>query len=310
MYFVEGTIGNVAAIALLTRPQIRSCFFNQLLAVLATFDILYIITMMIESLKTLRPDIVETYFYTKTFPILLYPLNHISMTGSIFTTVGVTLERFIATYKPIYYNQVIKNVTGHTKRFIQYTLTITILSVLFNIPKFLESEVVEDNSGFLYIDYTELRTNPLYNSIYHCWSRLFVLGILPFSVVSILNVMIYLAIKKLRRRHQKEEERLCIILITIVVLFFVCNLPRLILNIHETYNLDQITLCSFTPLGKERFHEELMRSLCLGGRPIWIILLGNISHVLLVLNSSANFYIYCVIGANLRHQLKMAICCK
>ena len=92
IYFVKGIIGNVAAIALLTRPQIRSCFFNQLLAVLATFDILYITTMMIESLKTLRPDILETDIYTKTFPIFLYPLNHISMTGSIFTTVGVTLD--------------------------------------------------------------------------------------------------------------------------------------------------------------------------------------------------------------------------
>ena len=208
--------------------------------------------MMIESLKTLRPDILETDIYTKTFPIFLYPLNHISMTGSIFTTVGVTLERFIAIYKPIYYNQVIKNVTGHTKRFAQYTLTITLLSVLFNIPKFFESKVIEDENGFSYIDYTDLRTNPLYNSLYHCWSRLLVLGILPFSIVSLLNVKIYLAIKKLRRRHLKEEERLCIILITIVVTFFVCNLPRLILNIHETFNLEQITLCSYTPLGKNK----------------------------------------------------------
>ena len=49
-YFL-GTLGNVAAIFLLTRPKIRSTFFNQLLVVLATWDLVYILTMALEAAR-------------------------------------------------------------------------------------------------------------------------------------------------------------------------------------------------------------------------------------------------------------------
>ena len=47
-----------------------------------------------------------------------------------------------------------------------------------------------------------------------------------------------------------------------------------------------------------------------GGFQIWEIYLGYISQVLLVINSSANFYIYCIIGANNREQFNLKFCCK
>ena len=45
-----GVLGNIASIFLLTRPELQSCF-NQLLAVLASFDLLYLITMLLESMR-------------------------------------------------------------------------------------------------------------------------------------------------------------------------------------------------------------------------------------------------------------------
>ena len=93
---IPGTLGNIAAIFLLTRPQIRTTFFNQLLTVLATWDLVYIVTMMLDAIEKLSPDLETIPDYTVMFPVLLYPLNNITMTGSIFTTVGVTLERFLA----------------------------------------------------------------------------------------------------------------------------------------------------------------------------------------------------------------------
>ena len=38
----------------------------------------------------------------------------------------------------------------------------------------------------------------------------------------------------------------------------------------------------------------------LGGFPIWIIILGFVSHILLVLNSMANLLIYCLVGTKFR----------
>ena len=49
--YFPGTLGNIAAIFLLTRPKIRSTFFNQLLVVLATWDLVYILTMALEAAR-------------------------------------------------------------------------------------------------------------------------------------------------------------------------------------------------------------------------------------------------------------------
>ena len=66
--------------------------------------------------RTLHPAALETSgLYIHLFPVLLFPLNHISMTGSILSTVAVTLERFVATHRPIYYNTVVKDATGHAR---------------------------------------------------------------------------------------------------------------------------------------------------------------------------------------------------
>ena len=47
----------------------------------------------------------------------------------------------------------------------------------------------------------------------------------------------------------------------------------------------------------------------LGGFPIWIIILGFVSHILLVLNSMVNLLIYCLVGTKFRKAfLKVPIC--
>ena len=87
----------------------------QLLAALASFDLTYLLTMLLEGLRRLG---LETRLHIQLFPFLLYPLNAIAMTGSIFMTVpppaplysgpqvGVAVERYIAVYHPLYYNKV------------------------------------------------------------------------------------------------------------------------------------------------------------------------------------------------------------
>ena len=108
-----GVLGNAASIFLLSRPGMRSSF-NQLLAALASFDLLYLFTMLLEAVSApghltpsqLRRLGLETSLHVYLFPPLLYPLNAIAMTGSIFMTVGVTVERYIAVYHPLYYNKV------------------------------------------------------------------------------------------------------------------------------------------------------------------------------------------------------------
>ena len=70
------------------------------------------------------------------------------------------------------------------------------------------------------------------------WARLLVLGLLPFVAISFLNTRIYIAIR--RRRNRRREDRKSVVLMLIVAVFTVCNLPRLILNLHEITVIQQV----------------------------------------------------------------------
>ena len=69
---------------------------------------------------------IDTKLYTYTFPFILYPLNHISFLASIYITVAMAYERYIAVCRPLHYRDVTTRYTvqrrtiGYaTKRFIK-----------------------------------------------------------------------------------------------------------------------------------------------------------------------------------------------
>ena len=76
--------------------------------------------------------------------------------------------------------------------------------------------------------------------------------------------------------QQAKDLQLGIILILICVMFFVSNLPRLLLNLYELFNIDEIIECG------ENFFP-----------PTWFICSTSVNHLLLVLNCIMNFVVYC-----------------
>ena len=72
-----------------------------------------------------------------------------------------------------------------------------LISVLINIPKFFESYVYYNEDRQMYsLGVSEMRRNPLYSMISQ-WVRLFLLGLIPFTIILYFNIKIY---KKLRKR--------------------------------------------------------------------------------------------------------------
>ena len=69
-------------------------------------------------------------------------------------------------------------------------------------------------------------------SLYMKCARLLVLGILPFMIICIINTKIYIAIRRRRRRRRREDKKAKVLMIMAFV-FMVCNLPRVIINLHE-----------------------------------------------------------------------------
>merc|ERR1719291_1189384 len=130
--------------------------------------------MLLESLRKLG---LHHDYHVILYPHLLHPLNSISLMCSIYMTIGVTLERYLAVYHPLDYNRRQQDSTSHGCRLVSYICPLLGLSFLFNISKFLESEVVtfrppNSNETLLDLDVTELRMDQVYVTWYINWARL------------------------------------------------------------------------------------------------------------------------------------------
>ena len=63
------------------------------------------------------------------FPYALYPFTQIAITGSIFMTVAIALERFIAVHYPLDYSQAMHEANALTKRIVKYVSVVIFLSL-------------------------------------------------------------------------------------------------------------------------------------------------------------------------------------
>ena len=91
--------------------------FNMLLVSLLGFDSWFLVGTILENFR--RNFGLGTNIHTLLFPQVLFPSLAVAMTGSIFMTVAISLERYFAVHHPI----------GETKQtapkgnFLSYNLT-------------------------------------------------------------------------------------------------------------------------------------------------------------------------------------------
>ncbi len=101
-----------------------------------------------------------------------------------------------------------------------YTVTVLFISIIINIPKFMETKIVtdwamvhENNSTSPYntttytIDVTDLRNNPTYIKYYMNVTRTVLLGILPFAALIFFNIRIYQRFLQTRRRYTRHSNK-------------------------------------------------------------------------------------------------------
>ena len=86
--------------------------FNLLLIALAFFDSCYLFGSILEALR--KHFDLTTKLHLLLFPYLLYPGQMIVMTASVFMTVAIAMERYVAVHYPLDYNFVS---TTHMRRF-------------------------------------------------------------------------------------------------------------------------------------------------------------------------------------------------
>uniref|UniRef100_A0AC35FYU6 G-protein coupled receptors family 1 profile domain-containing protein n=1 Tax=Panagrolaimus sp. PS1159 TaxID=55785 RepID=A0AC35FYU6_9BILA len=207
-----GIFGNISTVIILTRPSMRSPN-NMFLTALAIFDSCLIITAfsiygieyIIEYFEALN-----LYIAWLTYLRFAFALSHISQTGSVYTTLAVSLERFLAVCYPRYSKQFC------TSRFAAFTiLGVTCFSILFNSTKFFELEVFRNDlcaeKGINWQAYillpSELSKNSMYGKIYSLYMTQIIMVFLPFLMLLILNSIIAYTIKKSLKKLVNNDRK-------------------------------------------------------------------------------------------------------
>ena len=232
-FAVFGIIGNLFSTLILGRKSMRNSF-NILLIALALVDFTYLVCSILKSLR-LRFEITSD-LHVLLVPYFLHPIQNIAITASIFLTVAIALERFVAVHHPIHYRQASNNSTLLRRRVASYLIPVFFISVLFNITKFFEVYAVfpEDemrkyldtltdqfsNNSLVYetnfttmfsalpklpparVDITDFRKHPMY-SIYFNWFRFITNGIIPLILLIYFNAKIYM---KIRQRSVNKDK--------------------------------------------------------------------------------------------------------
>eukprot|EP00092_Neocalanus_flemingeri_P004693 GFUD01005057.1.p1 GENE.GFUD01005057.1~~GFUD01005057.1.p1 ORF type:complete len:384 (-),score=75.01 GFUD01005057.1:129-1280(-) len=287
-----GVCANILAISVFSKKSFKSNF-NNLLIALAVFDLLFLVICITESVRRTFEDVVAnsssvsgfaTQVHHFLFPYFLYPLHNILLTCSIFMTISISIERYLAIFHPLVYRN-----RSYSWNLICHILPVLALSIIINIPKFFESGVVYDTiSGNSQIGITELRYDRNYVIYYQNWFRFLVLGLVPMLLLIFLNLRVFIAINS--RKTSSKEMTYSTILLFIVAIFILCNMPRVALNFHEVLDFEQIEQC---------------------GPPVWSLIFSVFSNSLLpAINSTINFFIYFLAGKKFRNSLLNLVFCR
>lgn len=93
--------------------------------------------------------------------------------------------------------------------------------------------------------------------------------------------------------NYNNNDNLAPILFGVVIVFVICNSLRVILNIYDFAVVKDIIECEKQKMGRYP--------------PAWILCTISVSHLLLMVNSSVNFLVYCVAGKRFRSILARKI---
>lgn len=192
---VFGILGNVISMIILSRPQMKSSI-NYLLIGLARCDTVLIVTsILLFGLPIIYPTTNHLFiYYYKVYPLItpvVFPIAMISQTVSVYLTLTVTLERFVAVCHPLQARSLCTY--GRARA---YVVVIIVFSIAYNITRFWEVEVREckhpNYTGTVYQLFpTNMRDDKDYISIYIHWMYLVVMYFVPFGSLAVLNAAIY-----------------------------------------------------------------------------------------------------------------------
>ncbi len=200
-----------------------------------------------------------------------FPLLYMAQTETIWLTVVIALNRFMAVCMP-YKAPHLCTIYNVYKE----VVIVTSFSILYNIPRFFELSIIRKiNGNSTEIDWqrTYMGSNEIYERVYIDALYYMFSFVLPLLILAYVNTRVTIAYHASRQRKRRmtsrradNENNITLVMIIVVLIFMLCQAPARIVQLVWSY---QFTHCS-------QYQYFLI----------------HISNTLEVLNSSVNFLIY------------------
>ena len=291
---VLGMIGNFLAIIVLSSGSMRSTASCYLRA-LAVFDTFVLISMVLcFTFPIYSRSTNQILWYAMNYPYINSYAYYIALTAqtcSIYTIVAFTIERYIAVCRPLSVADLCTVKKSRTN-----VLLVILFAAIYNLPRLFEHKVeyIFDKSiniSIPYIALTKFGRSAAYQQVYFIYLHLSVMFLIPSGILVVLNPLMIRAVKQSGDEHlrnctprsniPKRNSNLTLMAMSVIVVFLVCQLPSV---------ADNICYAIFS----EQTHYMLPRRI-----------LNVFGTLMVITNSAANFYLYCLFGKKFRR----VFCC-
>ncbi|CAG9772472.1 unnamed protein product [Ceutorhynchus assimilis] len=120
-----------------------------------------------------------------------YPLATVMQTASVYLTMTVSLERYVAVCHPLR----ARSLCTYGRARI-YVIVIVVFSFLYNIPRLWEGKIKSEwspeyNTTIYCPVQSDFRDNEIYQTVYIHWLYLICMYLVPFLSLAVLNAHIY-----------------------------------------------------------------------------------------------------------------------
>ena len=244
---------------------------------LSCFDILFILSYGV----SVAYKSIACYPFNSLVGSVAYPLLNLGVSGSIYMTVSISIERYLGICYP--------NCTYRRNAWV-FIAPVLMISITYNIPKLFERKFYFYN-GSLIAESQAFRNDETYKHVYNLWGDILFNTILPLIALLYFNGSIIAKMKKTSKTviqfgktHQRKglSTNTTKILFWIVLIFLVLHIPRMVYKV----------LFYLGPEDKTTWY--------------WV---RPIARLALITNSSANFLIYCLVGKNFRAEFVKVFRC-
>ncbi|XP_060558222.1 probable G-protein coupled receptor B0563.6 [Ruditapes philippinarum] len=275
-----GIICNVFNLCVLSQKRLSDSPYTYLTA-LAISDL---ILLTASFLQLVTSHSTRTYLKSFYDVYIFFSFGNIFFNASVWLVVALTIERVCFVTHPL---------TFHPSKKVAKIccVSVFIFCALINIPRFFCYGLIE-YKGHFYPNGTPFRESKLFYRI--SWVHALVITFIPILILLVSNFVLIFAMRKAAKERaalhsnrdaeiRKDQTRLTRTLIAVVVVFIVCTFLSAFVEDPISYSL----------FGGDRSWKDYIKS---PANQLFIY----ISNLLVFLNSSLNFVLYCSFNRKFR----------